>query len=193
MYVVYRVKDIVRIPPSMFDLPLEEAARRVLEEDYLGYVHPELGIIIAIYDVKVSEYGRLIPGDAASYHESEFSVLAFKPLEKEVVEGIVVGAAQRAVAFINLGPVDGIVHISQIMDEEVEFDPQRVAFRGKKTGRILEKGDAVRARIIAVSIPTEPTRRPRIVLTMRQPFLGKIEWVEEEAKKLEEARRRAGG
>ena len=185
MYVVYTVKGVVRIPPEMFQMPLNEAAEIIVEENFIGYVHPDIGIIVGVFDIKIEEMGKLVPGDAGSYHNVEFKVLAFKPLEKEVVEGFITGATQRVLAFVSLGPVDGIIHISQIADEELEYDPQRVAFLGKKTGRILERGDIVRARIIAVSLPNEPTRRPRIALTMRQPFLGKIEWIKEEVERIE--------
>ncbi len=186
MYAVYSVKGVVRIPPSMFALPLQEAAETILENTFIGYVHPEIGIIVAVFDIDVEEYGRIVPGDGATYHNVVFKILAFRPIEKEVVEGFVSGAAHNVVAFISLGPVDGIVHISQIADEELYYDPQRGAFIGRRTGRILAKGDMVRARIIAVSLPNEPTRRPRIALTMRQPFLGKIDWIKEEVKRIEE-------
>ncbi len=190
MYVVYRVRDIIRIPPSLFNMPLEEAARRVLVDRYVGYVDPELGVIVAVYNVKVSEYGRILPGDGATYHESEFDVLAYKPVLKEVVEGVVVNVPDFGL-FVNLGPIDAFVHRTQITDEELRYDDQRRAFIGVKTGRVVEKGDEVRARVIAVSMPTEPSQKPRIQLTMRQPMLGKVEWVREEVRRIEEARRRA--
>ena len=190
MYVVYRVRDIIRIPPSLFTLPLEEAARRVLIDKYVGYVDPELGVIVAVYNVKVNEYGRILPGDGATYHESEFDVLAYKPVVKEVVEGTVVNVQEFGL-FVSLGPIDGFIHRSQVSDEELRFDENRKAFIGVRTNRVVEKGDRVRARVIAVSMPTEPSQKPRIQLTMRQPLMGKIEWVREEVERIEEAARRA--
>ncbi len=185
MYMVYTVKGVIRIPPYMFSMPIGEAAETILEDSLIGYVHPDIGIIVGVFDVNVNEYGRIVPGDGGSYHDVVFKILAFRPLEKEVVEGFITGIAQRVLAFVSLGPVDGIIHISQILDEELIYDAQREAFIGRKTNRILEKGDIVRARIIAVSLPNEPTRRPRIALTMRQPFLGKLEWIKEEVERIE--------
>ncbi|ALL00169.1 DNA-directed RNA polymerase subunit E' [Pyrodictium delaneyi] len=175
LYMIYRVRDTVRIPPSLFGKPLEEAALQVLTEKYVGYVHPDMGIIVAIFDVKVKEEGRIIPGDGATYHESEYSVLAFRPQVKEVVEGIVVNAQQYGL-WVNLGPVEGFAHVTQLMDDRVVFDPQRRALIGERSRRIVEIGDVVRARVVSVSIPSEPTMRPRIQLTLRQPYLGKPEW-----------------
>ncbi len=175
LYAIYRVRDVVRIPPSLFTLPLEEAATRILTEKYVGTVHPDIGVIVAVFDVKVDENGRLIPGDGATYHDSEYSILAFKPIPKEVVEGVVVSVQQHFIR-VSLGAADGIAHISQVMDEHVIFDPQRRAFIGERTKRIIEVGDVVRARIVSASIPSEPLARPRIQLTLRQPYLGKPEW-----------------
>ncbi len=183
LYVVYRVRDVVRIPPSLFGLPLEEAALRVLTERYVGFVHPDMGIIVAVFDVDVDPEGRLLPGDGATYHDSEYSVLAFKPRVKEVVEGVVVNAQQYGI-WVNLGPIEGFAHITQLMDDRVIFDQQRKAMIGEKTRKIVEIGNVVRARVVSVSMPTEPTLRPRIQLTLRQPYLGRPEWYrrKEEAK-----------
>ena len=182
MYRVYRVKDVVRIPPEYFDLPLEEAATRVLRDKYEGIIDRELGFILTVFDVKVSEEGRIVPGDGATYHVSEFSLLTFVPVIKEVVEGEVVEVTDFGV-FIGLGPLDGLVHKSQIIDDKVLYDGRRGALIGQETKRVLEKGDIVRARIITVSTSAS-NRIMRIGLTMRQPFLGKVEWIKEDLERI---------
>jgi len=48
-------------------------------------------------------------------------------------------------------------------------------FIGKESSKILTVDDMVRGRIIAVSMGTG--RSGKLGLTMRQPFLGKIEWL----------------
>ena len=48
---------------------------------------------------------------------------------------------------------------------------------GKDSKKVLKIKDKVRARIIAVSIKN--TKSPKIGMTMRQPYLGKSEWLEE--------------
>lgn len=183
MYIIAEVEDVVRIPPSLFGFPLKEAALKVLRERYEGYLHPDLGIIITVFDVDVEELGRILPGDGATYHNTRFKVLSFKPQVKEIVEGIVVGATDKGL-FVNLGPVDGFLHKSQISDKRVFFDEKGGRYIVEETRQVVEKGDKVRARVVGISFPTEPTARPRIILTMRQPLLGKLEWVEEELKRL---------
>jgi len=119
--------------------------------------------------------GIIIPGNANTFHEVEFSVLAFKPVIGEVVEGEVVEIVDFG-AFIRLGPLDGLVHVSQICDDYISYEQVGNRFIGKETGKILEVNDPVRAKIIAVSMGTG--RSGKLGLTMRQKFLGKPEWIQ---------------
>lgn len=180
MYMVYKVKDVARIPPDKLWEPIEEVAKEVIRQRYEGKFIPELGYIIAIYDVKVSHLGKIVMGDDASYHEAEFNILAFKPEVQEIIEGIVKDIRSFG-AFIRFGPIEGLAHISQILDDTLTYDHKGGYLMGSKTRRILKNNDIVRARIISVSISGTTMR---VGLTMRQPFLGKIEWIEEDLKKL---------
>ena len=58
--------------------------------------------------------------------------------------------------------------------------------RYEKTQRKLSSGDQVRARITAVSMGKAGSSG-KIGVTARQPFLGKLEWIEKEVKKIEKA------
>lgn len=93
----------------------------------------------------------------------------------EVVEGEVVEIVDFG-AFIRLGPLDGLVHVSQICDDYISYEQVGNRFIGKETGKILEVNDPVRAKIIAVSMGTG--RSGKLGLTMRQKFLGKPEWIQ---------------
>jgi len=87
---------------------------------------------------------------------------------------------------VRVGPVDGYVHKSQIMDDVVSYSREQNAVIGQKTARVLRKGDDVRARVVAVSYGGRK-QVLRVQLTMRQPYLGKLEWIKEETKRLAEA------
>jgi len=65
------------------------------------------------------------------------------------------------------------------MDDYVLFN-KAGSLNGKQSGKTLKVGDRVRARIVAVSFRDPKT--PKIGLTMRQPYLGKLEWIEAEVK-----------
>ena len=86
-----------------------------------------------------------------------------------------------------MGVMQGMIHISQTMEDFVSFSSSNT-LSGKSSKRILKKGDNCLARIVAISYKGD---LPKIGLTMRQPGLGKLEWVEEEKKKEKAAAKRA--
>lgn len=189
MYQAVTIKGHVRIPPNRFDEDLHEVAEDILRSEYEGIIDVDLGFIIAVIEVLDIGVGKLIPGDGATYHDVTLRILTFKPKINTLAQGEVVEVVDFG-AFIRLGPLDGLCHVSQITDDFFSYDPRRSALVGKETGRVITEGDLVRARIVAVSIDGG-ARTGKIGLTMRQPFLGKLEWIKEEIAKLIEAKKRA--
>ena len=66
------------------------------------------------------------------------------------------------------------------MNDFVSFSKDK-ALQGKDTKRVLKVGDKCYGRVVAVSF--KDITNPKIGLTMRQPGLGKFEWVSEDLKK----------
>ncbi len=184
VYKLVKLEDVLRIPPDKFGEPVRDVALEMLRREYEGTMDPELGVVLSVVDVEKVGVGKLIPGDGGAFHDAVFSVLVFKPEVSEVVEGVVSLVVDFGV-FVNLGPIDGLIHISQIMDDFIDYDGRGGMLIGKETGRRLMTSDVVRARIVSVSMSGGP-KGGRIGLTMRQPFLGKIEWIEEELEKRSE-------
>ncbi|MBO6084237.1 MAG: DNA-directed RNA polymerase, partial [Candidatus Methanomethylophilaceae archaeon] len=58
---------------------------------------------------------------------------------------------------------------------------------GKDSGRFLAVGDIVRARVVSIDLNEKNPQDSKIGLTMRQPGLGKLQWIEEDAKKHKES------
>ncbi|MFX1443939.1 MAG: DNA-directed RNA polymerase [Promethearchaeota archaeon] len=177
MFKLITIEGRISIPPFLFDQPKETSARIILAEDYEGIITKDYGFIIAIVDVLNVGPGMIIPGDSNTFHECEFTILTFKPSISEVIEGDIVEIVDFG-AFIRLGPLDGLVHVSQICDDYIAYEAVGNRFIGKETGKILEVNDLVRARVIAVSLGTG--RSGKLGLTMRQKFLGKYEWIEQD-------------
>lgn len=181
MYKLVTLKDVLRIPPDRFGEPVEKVALEMLRQEYEKVMDPELGIVLCVVDVEDVGVGRLIPGDGGAFHEATFRVLTFKPEQNEVVEGVVTAIVDFGV-FMRLGPIEGLIHISQLMDDFIDYDGKAGILTGKETGKRLMQNDVVRARVVSVSM-TGGARGGRIGLTMRQPFLGKLEWIKEETEK----------
>lgn len=181
MFKVFEVEGYVRIPPERFGEQLDLVALEELRKRFEDRVVRELGYIIAVFDVKVDRRGNLIFGDSGTYHRAFFKLLTFVPLEGEVVEGDVASVRDIGIT-VRVGPINGLVHRVHIMDEpNVLFDRQASMFIGERTKRKIGKGDVVRARITGISYVStrEGGSLIRLTLTMRQPGLGKLEWVRE--------------
>ena len=111
--------------------------------------------------------------------------------QEEVVEGVVVEILKFG-AFVRFGPLDGLLHVSQIMDDRVDIDEANQRLVGKETGRFLAVGDIVKARVVSIDLNEKNPQDSKIGLTMRQPGLGKLQWLEEDRAKLREKRESGG-
>jgi len=185
MFSEITAEDTVRIPPERFNQALEAVTYDELKAKYEGIVDKEYGFVIAVTDMNVDPVGRIMPGDGATYHTVTFTLLSYYPEVQEVVEGEVVEIEDFG-AFIRVGPIDALLHVSQVIDDFVSYDEQRGALMAKETGRVLKQGDLVRVRITVVSF-VRGGASGKIGLTMRQPFLGKLEWIREDLERMKAA------
>jgi len=178
MFYRVRVKDHIRVPPNLFGLKRDEAILKQIREEYQNHISKELNIVLDVEKLVEVKEGVVIPGDGAAYFETTFDLITFKTTLNEVVLGRIKDITDFG-AFISIGPIEGMIHISQTMDDYVSFSKDKV-LQGRDTKRTLKVGDLCRARIVAVSY--KDPMNPKIGLTMRQPGLGKLEWLEEKEK-----------
>ena len=186
MFYEVLVTDHVRVEPNKFGMDTDAAVRAQLEESYSGFQDKDIGIVVSVLDVKEVKEGIIIPGDGAAYYESTFKLIVFKPELQELVYGTVEEITSFG-AFMSMGPIRGMIHISQTMDDFVSFSDTGV-LTGKDGKKTLTQGDKCIARIVAISYKGED---PKIGLTMRQPGLGKLEWIKEDQLKKEKAAAKA--
>lgn len=183
MFYRIKVKDFIRVPPNMFNFKREEAVLKNVKTTYENYISKELGFVINVIDVGEIQEGVIVPGDGAGYYETEFELLTYKPELNELVFGRIRDITDFG-AFMDLGGAEGMVHISQSMDDFVSFSKDKV-LQGKKTNQSIKVNDRCKARIIAVSY--KDLNNPKIGLTMRQEGLGKLEWLEQQEEEKKEA------
>jgi len=187
LYLVSKIEDTVRIPPSRFEDPLNDVAVEILNESYVGKIDKKLGLMVTVKEIEKLGTGKVIMGDGAAYHDVVFNALFFKPELHEIVEGEVIEITEFG-AFIRIGPMDGLVHVSQVTDDYINYDGKRGALMGKESKKSLEEGNKVRARIVALSLKGKSSKETKIGLTMRQPGLGRFEWIEQEKEKKKPAK-----
>ena len=177
MFYIVEVEDYVRVEPKLFGLKTSDAVAKQLQETYANYHDKEIGEVIGIISVLEVGNGIIIPGDGAAYYNSKFKLIVWKPELQELVHGLTEEITNFG-AFINLGVMKGVIHISQTMDDYVTFSTTGTLL-GKDSKKVLKKRDPCLARIVAVSYKGD---QPKIGLTMRQPGLGKLDWIAEEKK-----------
>ncbi|MFN3527620.1 MAG: DNA-directed RNA polymerase [Candidatus Altarchaeaceae archaeon] len=178
MFYLIDAKDIVRITPKQIEENLEENILIEIENKNIGRIiecKNGKGAIVAIKEIKEIGEGKIIYEDPGVYFDVRFTAIVSIPKIQEVVEGEVKSIKSFG-AFIDLGTFDGFCHISQLFDDYVSFDEANRMFNGKETGISLKEGDKVKARIVSLS-PKSTIVETKIGLTMRQPFLGKPEWM----------------
>ncbi len=181
MYYVHTLQDTFKMAPEFFDRNIDEVATLALKRKYEGVIDKKLGVAVAVFNVRNISDGSILPGDPATHHNVEFDILTYTPYVDEVVAGEVTELAEFG-AFVRIGPIEGLVHVSQITNDFLNFDKKVPAFVSKKSGRSLKKGDAVLAKISTVSMKNT-VKDSKIALTMKPEGLGKAEWITEGARR----------
>ena len=186
MYKILTVEDTIRVPPKRFGEDLKKAITAEFENNTAGRIDKNMGIILAVTSVDQTSEGKIIMGDGAIYYNVTFDILIYQPVINEVVEGSVTEITEFG-AFVNFGPMDGLVHVSQVTEDFMSYDPKSAVLSGKETKKSLKVGDDVRARIITVSLKNKFSDS-KVGLTMRQPYLGKLQWLEDDRKEVKEGK-----
>ena len=139
MFYEVELKSHIRVPPTSFSMDVEEAVMQQLNEEFNDYISKDFGIVIAVSEIVNIGEGIIIPGDGAAYYDTKFKVLVFKPELQEIMLGNISEITDFG-AFINIGPIDGMIHISQTMDDFVSFSKSNV-LTGKESKRSLKTND----------------------------------------------------
>lgn len=185
MYYNVRLEDKVRVPPNRLGEQLEKVILDVLQEQLEGSIDKEIGIFICVTKVTNVGEGELVPGDGGVYYDVRFEALVLRLALQEVIEGLVVETTSFG-AFVSLGPIDAMLHVSQISDEYINYDEKNARLNCQESKRFIGVGDPVRARVVTLSLNEREPRDSKIGLTMRQAGLGTALWLQEDLEKEKE-------
>ncbi|MFB6078662.1 MAG: DNA-directed RNA polymerase [Halarchaeum sp.] len=178
MYKRARLKDTVEVPPEHLANVSPDLVKRLLQDKLEGRMDEDLGSVVTVTEVHDIGDGAVLPNRPGVYYEAEFDAVTFDPEMQEVVDGEVVEVVNFG-AFVGIGPVDGLLHVSQISDEYLAYDEQNQQLASRESSDVLGVDDAVRARIVTKSIDERNPRESKIGLTAKQPGLGKHGWLRE--------------
>jgi len=192
MYYLDHRRDVVRIPPQRLGPDLANVLTELAQQQFEGKLVDGQSVAVTIRDVTPVGEGHIIHGDGGVYQEVEYEALLFRPEIQEVVEGTVV-EIRKFGAYVRFGPLDGLLHVSQIMDDRVNIDEHNQRLVGIESKKDLKVGYKVRARVVSLSLSEISPRDSRIGLTMRQPALGRLEWIQEVHTKAEGGKKAGAG
>src|SRR6056297_125401 len=179
MYKRVRLKDTVEVPPKHLADVTDERVRALLQDKLEGRMDEDVGSVVSISEVHDIGEGTVLPNRPGVYYEAEFDAITFDPDMQEVVDGTVVEVVEFG-AFVGIGPVDGLLHVSQISDEYLAYDGENQQLASTESNQTLGVDDPVRVRIVTKSIDERNPRDSKIGLTAKQPGLGKHDWLESE-------------
>ena len=177
MFYVKTIEDKVRVTPDLFKEKIINAVNRILRQEYERRVFKEFGVVLAVYDTELLSDGLVIPGDGAAYYKVKFNALTFMPYINEVYETEIKDLVDFG-AFSSVGPLQGLIHISQIGNEKFYHNKKLKKISSKNGKKSLKKGDSAVIKVSTVSLKVNISDT-KIGLTMRAPGLGKSEWNEE--------------
>ena len=188
MYSIYSIRDTLSIPPKALGGKLDETVLKIAQNEYEGLVDEDVGVVVAVVAAERSGEGKIIPGDGSIYFDAKMDMLVYKPVLQEVVEGLVSEITEFG-AFIRTGPIEGLIHVSQIMDDYNNYDAKLPGFVGKESKKKLQLEDIVLARTVTASLKGSISAS-KIGYTMRQLGLGKKEWLKVDEKKAKAAEKK---
>jgi len=177
MYSIVHKVNPIRIPAEDLGKNYYKAIERVTKETFEGKMDEKKFLTVVAFNIKPVGEGRVVHGDGSVYQKVEYDALVFKPYMHELVRGFVSQIIEYG-AFIRIGPLDALLHISQVMDDRINVDIGAQRLIGQETKQELGIGDEVIARIVTIKFNERIPTESQIGLTMRQEGLGKIEWLE---------------
>ncbi|TAJ45646.1 DNA-directed RNA polymerase [Methanofollis fontis] len=182
MYYRVTLEDKVRVPPHRLGEDLKLVILDELQKQLEGSIDKEIGIFVAVTKIDDVGEGEIVHGDGAVYYDVVFDAVVLRLALQEVIEGEVVETTGFG-AFISLGPIDAMLHVSQISDDYITFDEKNNTLNCQESGRSIQVGETIRCRVVTLSLNEREPRESKIGLTMRQAGLGTTKWLVEEREK----------
>ena len=172
MFYILDVEEKVGIGAQNLKKNIKESIEEQLEDLHLKENN---GVFLGVVEIKkVGEAGEILPERPYIYFDVSYRALFFQPVVNEIVESYITDVAEFG-PFIRLGPIEALIHISQISSEKLSYNPEQDVIASKDNKIVIKKGEKVRAMVVNASISEE---RTRVNLTMKQEGLGLVRMVD---------------
>ena len=123
MYKIVTKEDTIRIPAEYMKKgqSLDQHIDRLAMTAFEGRFDEQNRFILVTSNHTPLGRGRIIHGDGAIYQRVRFDALLFCMDDYEVVEGAI-SEVNEFGAFVRIGPMEALLHKSQILDDQVEVN-----------------------------------------------------------------------
>ena len=179
MYTLITKEDTIRIPAEYIrrGRKLEEHIAELAHQAFEGRFDEDENYILLTFDHETMGKGKIIHGDGAIYQRVKFRALLFSMDTNEIVDGAVSEISEYG-AFVRIGPIEALLHKSQILDEPINVNPAERRIEGAKSGKLIEVGTNVRSRIVSKAINQNDPRSSKIGLNCKMAGLGAHQWID---------------
>ncbi len=178
MYTLEVREDTIRIPAEYIreGQSLSQHVDRLAHQAFEGKFDDHDNFVVVTYDHEMIGRGRIIHGDGAIYQNVKFKAVLFHLDTNEIVDGAVSEVLEFG-AFVQMGPLEGLLHKSQILEEPVNINQNEGKIIGSRSGSTLSMTNPVRSRVVTLSLNPHDPRSSKSGLTCKQPGLGAHDWI----------------
>ena len=178
MYSLVTREDTIRIPAEYIRAgrKLEEHIDELAHDAFECRFDENENFTLLTFDHEAVGRGKIIHGDGAIYQNVRFKALIFTMENNEVIDGAVSEISEYG-AFVRIGPVEALLHKSQILDEPIQVNMGIRRIEGSQSGKHIEEGSFVRSRIVSKAINQNDPRPSKIGLNCKMSGLGAHDWL----------------
>lgn len=163
MYKLAELHHMVRIPPWLFGVQLNDAIISEINKKLSNRVVLKVGLCIVLYDITSLEDSFIFPGDGGSHTRVSFRVLTFRPFIEEVIEGTVKASNAEGIQ-VSLGFFDDVYIRSDNMMSSSHYDETEKTWvwdyevEGEIHAMFIDIGERIRFKVVAEQFTdTTPT------------------------------------
>lgn len=149
MFILSEISDLVRIPPHTFHIPIEHSIKNELNKKLANKVINNLGLVITVWDLLDIKDGLLKPGDGATFVETRFRCVVWKPFLGEILTGWVSDCSAEGIK-VKLDFFEEIFIPKNYLFENCKFKPVDKAWvwqPDEETELFIDINEKIRFRI----------------------------------------------
>lgn len=181
MYSIVTREDTIRIPAEYIRAGrnLVDHIDELANDAFEGRFDSDENYTVLTFDHEPIGRGKIIHGDGAIYQRVKFKALLFNMENNEVVDGYASEISEYG-AFVRIGPMEALLHKSQILDEPINVNLGVKRIEGSSSGKYLEEGSYIRSRVVSKAINQNDPRASKIGLNCKMDGLGAYSWIQEQ-------------